>query len=432
MSGRLGRVVASGLAVAIGAAVPAWAGGVTERVSVSTGGGQANDGSFDPALSADGRFVAFYSRASNLVPGDTNGFDDVFVRDRRQGRTERVSVGPGGVQGDADSYGLPAISADGRFVAFVSGATNLVPGDTNGFVQVFVRDRQTGTTQRVSVGPRGAKGDADSFDPAISAGGRFVAFTSWASNLVPGDTNDTTDVFVRDRQTGTTRRVSVGPRGVQGDAGSYGPALSADGRFVAFQSSATNLVPGDTNGAGDVFVRDRRTRRTERVSVSTGGVQSDRSSGSAAISADGRFVAFYSAATNLVPGDTNGAGDVFVRDRRTGRTERASVSTGGVQGDREGSDSPAISADGRFVAFVSWASNLVPVDTLVGDVFVRDRRAGTTRRVSVGPGGVQGNGTSYFPALSADGRFVAFPSIASNLVPGDTNDVFDVFVRRRW
>jgi Tol biopolymer transport system component len=170
----------------------------TERVSLGPGGVQGNEQSSGPAISADGRFVAFQSAASNLVPGDTNGAQDIFVRDRQTGTTRRVSVGPGGVQTNAEaSSGVPAISADGRFVAFESDATNLVPGDTNGAIDVFVRDRQTGTTRRISVGPGGVQGNSDSGGPAISADGRFVAFVSNASNLVPGDSNARFDVFVR-------------------------------------------------------------------------------------------------------------------------------------------------------------------------------------------------------------------------------------------
>jgi Tol biopolymer transport system component len=256
MSRRLGKVAASGLAIVVGVSAPAWAGGTTERVSVSTGGVQAYWPSDDPALSADGRFVAFHSDASHLVPGDTNGLGDVFVRDRRTGRTERVSVSTRGVQGDRDG-GSPALSADGRFVAFHSEATNLVPGDTNGKRDVFVRDRQAGTTERVSVSTAGGQANDYSYTPAISPGGRFVAFQSLATNLVPGDTNGWGDVFVRDRQAGTTERVSVSTGGVQGNDSSYFPAISAVGRFVAFTSKATNLVPGDTNGKRDVFVRTR-------------------------------------------------------------------------------------------------------------------------------------------------------------------------------
>src|SRR5439155_1725953 len=204
------------------------------------------------------------SAASDLVAGDTNGVSDVFVHDRQTGTTERVSVASGGAQGNGSS-GLigfafpPALSADGRFIAFVSFATNLVAGDTNAATDVFVHDRQTETSRASCVASGGTEGNAASLGFALSADGRFVAFRSDATNLVAGDTNGTTDVFVHDRQTGATERMSVGSGGVQGNGFSAGPALSADGRFVAFRSVGTNLVAGDTNGATDVFVHDRQT-----------------------------------------------------------------------------------------------------------------------------------------------------------------------------
>ena len=326
---RIKFILVFGLTAVVGTTVPAWAHGITERVSVGPGGVQGNGTSDYPAISADGRFVAFQSDATNLVPGDTNFLADVFVRDRQTGTTQRVSLGPGGRQGNGSSVG-PAISADGRVIAFVSNAPNLVPGDTNGMLDVFVRDRQTGTTRRVSLGQGGVQSNGSSFTPALSADGRFVAFQSAASNLVPGDTNGQPDVFVFDRKTGTTHRVNVGPGGVQAPDGGSEPALSANGRFVAFTSYSSNLVPGDTNFATDVFVRDRQTGTTRRVNLGPGGVEGDDSFGSArpAISADGRFVAFNSYATNLVPGDTNGLPDVFVRDRQTRTTRRVSLGPG--------------------------------------------------------------------------------------------------------
>src|SRR5438876_794176 len=263
----------------------------TERVSVASGGTECNGASLSSALSADGRFVAFVSAATDLVAADTNGVSDVYVHDRQTGTTERVSVASGGAQGNGSS-GLigfafpPALSADGRFIAFVSFATNLVAGDTNGATDVFVHDRQTGTTERVSVASGGTQGNAASVGPALSADGRFVAFLSDATNLVAGDTNGATDVFVHDRQTGTTERVSVASGGSQGNGFSAGPVLSADGRLVAFHSTATNLVARDTNGATDVFVHDRQTGTTERVSVASDGTQGNGPSSGAALSAD--------------------------------------------------------------------------------------------------------------------------------------------------
>jgi len=402
----------------------------TERVSVSSSGAQGNSGSWISSISADGRFVAFYSGASNLVPGDTNGVPDIFVRDRLTGTTERVSVSSAGEQGNGWSGGA-SISADGRFVAFYSWASNLVPGDTNGVPDIFIRDRLTARTERVSVSSAGEQGNGRPGGASISADGRFVAFVSDASNLAPGDTNAWADVFVRERLTDRTERVSVSSSGAQGNSHSGSVSISADGRFVAFDSRATNLVPGDTNGRDDVFVRDRLTGRTERVSVSSAGEQGNSVSYAPSISADGRFVAFASRASNLAPGDTNGYDDVFVRDRLTGTTERISVSSAGAQGNYE-SWWPCISADGRFVAFHSPASNLAPGDTNgCYDIFVRDRLTGTTERVSVSSSGAQGDGDSCAPSISADGRFVGFVSSASNLVPGDTNGMCDTFVRDR-
>jgi Tol biopolymer transport system component len=397
------------------------------RVSVDSAGNQGNAPSFGPSISADGRFVAFTSIASNLVPGDTNNNRDVFVRDLSTNTTTRVSVGSAANQANSLSL-FPSISADGRFVAFDSYANNLVPGDTNAKSDIFVRDLSTNTTTRVSVGSAGNQANEDSSSSSISADGRFVGFWSNASNLVPGDTNDSSDIFVRDLSTNTTTRVSVDSAGNQGTGGSSDASISADGRFVAFSSNASNLVPGDTNASGDIFVRDLLTNTTTRVSVDSAGNQGNDASSGGSISADGRFVAFSSLASNLVPGDTNASRDIFVRDLSTNTTTRVSVSGAGNQGNDYSSDA-SISADGRFVTFSSEASNLVPGDTNnKEDIFVRDLSTNTTTRVSVDSAGNQANGLSYIPSISADGRFVAFSSDAANLVPGDTNSVGDVFV----
>jgi Tol biopolymer transport system component len=344
---------------------------ITERVSVDSSGAEGDGNSHWPSISSDGRYVAFYSHATNLVAGDTNGFRDVFVHDRQTGQTTRVSVDSTGVEGDADSS-WHSISSDGRYVAFDSRATNLVAGDTNGSEDVFVHDRQTGQTTRASVDSTGIEGDGDSVLPRISSDGRYVAFESLATNLVAGDTNGSYDVFVHDRQTGQTTRVSVDSTGVEGDADSSWPSISSDGRYVAFHSYATNLVAGDTNGSRDVFVHDRQTGQTTRVSVDSTGIEGDGGSSYQSISSDGRYVAFYSYATNLVTGDTNSFRDVFVHDRQTGQTTRVSVDSTGAEGDRE-SAWPSISSDGRYVAFDSVATNLVAGDNNgFRDVFVHD------------------------------------------------------------
>jgi len=408
--------------------------GSTERVSVSSTGGQANAWARGGSISADGRYVAFYSEASNLVSEDTNGYSDIFVHDRLTGTTERVSVSSAGEQGDGTSPDHPVISGDGRFVAFRSEATNLVLGDSNRSYDIFVHDRATGNTERVSVSSAGEQGDGSSFHPSISGDGRYVAFYSRASNLVPGDTNGYNDVFVHDRLTGTTERVSVSSTADEGNWHSEFPSISADGRFVAFSSNASNLVPGDTNGYSDVFVRDRLTGTTERVSLSSAGEQANGTSRDPSISGDGWFVAFRSGATNLVSGDTNGADDVFVYDLFTGVTERVSISSTGGQGNGRSGPTLAICGDGRFVAFYSDASNLVPGDTnAAGDHFVHDRLTDTTERVNMSSAGEQGNSASQYPfvAVSADAQYVAFASEASNLVPGDSNGYSDIFVHDR-
>jgi Tol biopolymer transport system component len=400
----------------------------TSRVSLSGIGGQANNMSLGQAVSADGHFIAFTSYASNLVSGDSPASSDVFVRDRGSRTTSLISVaGTGAAPANGESFGQ-AISAKGRYVAFSSDASNLVPGDTNETRDVFVRDRRTGITQRVSVSSAAVEGNGESHGPTMSGDGRYVAFYSYASNLVPGDTNRTADAFVRDLRSGVTLRASVSSEGAEGDSVSVEPSMSANGRYVTFYSNASNLVPGDT-AATDVFVRDLRTQTTSRESLSSTGAEAN-SYGSfvPALSANGRYVVFYSVGSNLVPGDTNATGDIFVRDRRRGTTERINLSTSGAQANDTSSD-PAISADGRYVTFSSYASNLVLGDTNEApDVFLRDRSTGRTSRISVSSAAVQANGASIDPAISANGRYVAFHSDASNLVRGDTNQSVDVFV----
>ena len=428
----LRTALAFGLAVVAGGV--AFAQGTT-RVSVDSSGAEANSESSQAAISADGRFISFWTRASNLVQNDTNAVEDVFVHDRLTGIIERVSVDSLGAEANSNSIGF-SISSNGRVVAFQSGASNLVAGDTNGASDVFVHDRLTGLTERVSVDSSGVEGNGPSgnFGAQISADGQVVLFQSDASNLVAGDTNRFTDVFVHDRVSGLTERVSLDSMGAEGDAlsrVSWTPSLSADGQIVAFDSYATNLVSGDTNGQIDAFVRDRSTGITERVSVDSFGAEADLGGGWPSISADGQVVAFSSSATNLISGDSNSLNDVFVHDRLTGLTERVSVDSSGVQANGD-SVGPSISGDGQFVAFYSNATNLVVGDTNgFQDVFVHDRSTGLTDLVSVDSLGADGNNGSNSPALSEDGRIAAFESAADNFVAGDTNGKIDIFVRER-
>jgi PKD repeat protein/Tol biopolymer transport system component len=410
---------------------------LTERVSVSSSGDEADGESSNPAISADGRYVAFESRARNLLPeGKTSARRDIYVHDRQTGQTTRVSVSSLGEEADGDSFNA-AISGDGRYVAFESRARNLVPGGkTNTRRDIYVHDRQTGQTTRVSVSSLGEEADGESYNAAISADGRYVAFESEARSLLPVEkTSGKRDIYVHDRQTGETTRVSVSTLGEAADRESYNAAISMDGRYVAFESWATNLAPSGVVASKeqDIYVHDRQTGQTTRVSVSSLGEEADRASYNAAISGDGRYVAFESGARNLVPGGkTNTRRDIYVHDRQTGETTRVSVSSLGEEADRE-SFNAAISANGRYVAFESRARNLL-AGGKTNDrrhIYVHDRETGETTRVSVSTEGHEGNGDSFNAVISGDGGSVAFHSDASNLVEHDTNKRRDVFVHDR-
>lgn len=402
-----------------------------ERISLNPNGSDSDNHSGGSSLSRDGRFVAFASAAANLIAFDTNNSEDVFVHDRVTGLTERISVDSFGNEADIQSN-TPSISADGRYVVFSSWARNLVPGDTNNTNDVFLRDRVLGTTTRVSVDANGAEGNYGSYQATISKNGRWIAFLSSASTLVPGDVNDARDVFLVDRELGGIELISVSSTGAQGDAwagGSQGgPVASEDGRYVFFQTPATNMVVGDTNGVLDVFVRDRVLGTTSILSVGFGGAQSDGQTDVTGISADARFVALVSLASNLVPNDTNGQFDSFVLDRSSGVIERVSVSTGGQQASGS-SWSCTISEDGRFAIFTDTAPDLDANDTNgKRDVFRRDRITQTTTRVSVSITGIQADADCVHPSISGDGTTTGFTSAASGIVVSDSNSVSDVFV----
>jgi Tol biopolymer transport system component len=416
----------------------------TTRVSVAYDGSELYTTSDFPAMSDDGRFVTFVTQSNGVVPGETNNSFDLFVRDRLLGTVERVNVKSGG--GDYISNGIatPAITPDGRFVAFIDGDSDLVPGDTNDRYDVFVRDRLLNTTERVSVQTGGGQSTSaqGAFvgTPRISSDGRFVAFMSDAPDLVPGDTNGVADIFVHDRQLVVTERVSV-PTGGIGEANGEcsDPAISADGRYVAFQSLANNLAPGAVNPPGfrDAFVFDRQTLVTERVHVNAAGDAGNGFvQGNLDLSADARFVAFRSTSSNLAP---NSSGDeVYVRDRLTGTTEIVTLAVGGLPDSGQGPASLSMSSDGRYVAFEGWDSfgnNYVPGDTNGEfDVFLHDRQTHSTQLVSLTAGNMPvpsggGLAPSLLPTVSSDGRFVAFLAKSDALVPGDTNGTNDVFVR---
>jgi flagellin-like hook-associated protein FlgL len=406
----------------------------TTRISIDSAGGEGNQvGGYSvsvAALSATGRYVAFWSDANNLVAGDTNSQRDSFVKDTLTGITTRISTDSAGNEAVGGASVVAAISADGRYVAFHSSASNLVVGDTNASQDVFVKDTITGVTTRVSTNSTGSQTSTGSSSAAaISADGRFLAFHSTASDLVGGDTNGVRDSFIKDTLTGITTRISTDSAGNQGLGASYVGAISADGRYVVFRSTATNLVAGDTNGVQDVFVKDTITGTTTRVSTSSAGSEGDGTSREYGVSADGRYVVFSSTATNLVAGDTNGASDAFVKDNVTGVTTRVSTDAGGSEGNSL-SFANSISADGRFVGFQSNATNLVSGDTNSrSDAFIKDLLTGSTVRISTASSGGEGDNHSFGVRLSADGRLAAFDSRATNFVTDDTNNARDVFLR---
>ena len=406
--------------------------GDTELISMRYTDGLANGGSYvgsKQGVSGDGRYVVFWAHIDGLVPIVGLAPQQVYVRDRLAGTTTRVSVGSDGTSANGNSDDA-AISVDGRYVTFASEGSNLVPGDTNGQRDVFIHDRSAGVTEIVSVGPGGAPANSWSGGPSLSADGRFVAFHSEATNLATGDTNPWVDVYVRDRLLGTTERISVGTNGAQANGYCWSPSISGDGRYVAFGSWASSLAadPGVVRG-NNVYVRDRATGTTELVpvrSTSTSGFQPQPS-----LSADSRYVAFASDAADLVPGDTNGVSDIFIYDRNTAATRRVSIANNGAEA-RGASTEPDISANGRYVSFDSGAPNLVFGDTNGNfDVFLRDLVAATTQRVSVTSTGAQASyGGSGWNSLSEDGALAVFTANGS-LSPSDINRANDVYAHER-
>ncbi len=419
-------VLAPLAALLVAAALPK---ATTVRLSLGLLGAEPNADCDRLAISGNGRYVVFGSGATNLVADDTNATLDVFLCDTKTLAIERVSVDSAGAEGNGTSN-FPVVSTTGRWVAFTSGATNLAGVDGNAEDDVFVRDRKKGVTTRVSVGSGGIEGNAD---------GRYVAFESDATNLVDGDLNGTSDVFVHDTKTGETTRVSVATSGVEGDDDSSLPAISANGRWVVFRSDATNLVPNDANASLDAFLHDRKSGTTVACSVDPAGIPQGECAGRVGISANGRYVIFNSEAAGLVEGDTNGTDvmDTFVFDRVKGTVERVTLGPGDVEAENTSggggifSFTVALSGSGRFASFPSAATNLVEGgSTGEQHVYVRDRKKHVTLIMSLGPADVLGDGSSPEAALSKSGRIVAFSSDAENLVDGDLAGNEDVFVRR--
>lgn len=439
MTSQRSRRIGTGTALAL-LAVPlaalAQSPGITTRASVSSAGVQADDSSFAPSVSDDGRFVAFASAASNLVASDGNGVIDVFVRDRLAETTERVSVATDGSEGNGRSDDA-RISRNGRYVVFQSAATNLIESDGNGRIDVFVHDRDTGTTERVSRAIDGGDPDSTSVVGSISDDGRYVGFWSGASNLIDDDANATWDSFVFDRDTGTTERVSVRADGAESPTGGSFAAVSGDGRYVAFASEDQLTPMIKKSGKLSIFVRDRIAGTTIRVSQNPGGFYESGNSGEPAISSDGRFVAYSSSSKALTNLYLKARRRIYVTDVQTGTTQL--VAPDFPNQDCPGAScvvltagAPSISADGRFITFMSESQQVMPANYngrgRQSRVYVADRLSGFLRRISVDPNHGVGTGCANRPAISGDGRVVAYHTNSTDLVVDDTNSAADVLV----
>jgi VCBS repeat-containing protein len=406
-------------------------GGNISRLSVALGGTQSNGSSFNPIFSPDGLKVVFQSNADNLVTGDTNGQSDIFVRDLSTGVVTRLSTNSSGLQVNGSST-HPVLSPDGSQILFASTASNLVAGDNNGYGDIFSKNMSTGVVTRLSTASNGAEGNNESWRPVFSANGNKLMFTSLASNLVSGDSNSVADIFIKDLTTGSVTRISTASDGSQanGYSRSYTNSLSADGTKALFYSNASNLVAGDTNGVDDIFIKDLTTGTLMRVSTAGDGSQANGNSVNPVFSPDGLKVAFYSYADNLVAGDTNGVSDIFIKDLTTGGVTRVSTGSDGAQANGQTVD-VGWSADGTKIYFYSDASNLVAGDTNNNtDAFVKDLTTGTVTRVSTAGDGTQASGgVSYGSVFSPDGSQILLNSAAVNLVAGDTNGAYDIFVK---
>ncbi len=404
-----------------------------EKVSIGDAGAQPDGGSSQGAVTGNGRFVAFFSSASNLLALGTPG-TQVYVRDRESATNLLVSHTPAGAAGNSGSH-YPAISDNGRYVVFGSDATDLVAADGNAVTDVFLADMQTGVLTRISEAAGGGDGDGESycFGASISKNGRFAVYTSAASNLVGDDANGKYDVFLYDRVLATTTLVSRGTSGAPSNGNSLNPSLSSNGRYITYFSNATDLVAGDTMGQNDIFVYDARKGTTAKASPGMGAAEADGNSAEPVVSNNGRWVAFDSIATNLVPNDTNGKSDTFLYDRKRGAMGRMSALPGGTQGN-DGSYYCSMSANGKVLVFSSHASNLSPDDNdgTGWDVFRVDLKTGALTLLSRDTAGTGGNGDSYSyaPSLSSNGHYLVFSSIATNLVAVDTNGHDDEFLLR--
>lgn len=409
--------------------------GTPELISAASDGSPGNANSYEGAVTPNGRFVAFDSRASNLHADATGAVSQVFVRDLQTGEIELISASADGVAGNGHSYN-PCISANGRYVLFESGSDNLVTPDANGAEwDVYLYDRKTGEMRIVSESEAGVQGDGDSriYGNSLTPNGRLAVFTSAATNLVPGADNGFRQIYVKDLRKGTVTLVSVDGAGNEGDNTSNWPSLSPNGKWAAFQSLATNLVPPDTNSDNDILVADLRHGTLARATVGHDGSEAD-GGGSAepAISNNGKIVVFYSSATNLVPGDDNGQEDVFLRDLGRGTTTRLSERSDGVETNGTSYEA-CLTSSGKIVVYYTNATNLDPDLAMPnGGFFLYDVKHGTNTPILLGPGGAALDGSPYvWPwSLTPTGNWLLFATEATQFTTGNTGGYWQVYLVR--
>lgn len=403
--------------------------GSTRLISLTPDGAPGDNDSNGPSLSSDATLIAYSSAADDLVAGDTNGAYDVYLFNRADASTTRLSHATDGGEPDSDCYGA-VLSGGGRFVVFESRASNLVTQTTNGKLQLYLYDRQKDATSLVSQNAAGAGANGDTQHAAIDASGRYIAYVSVATDLVAGDTNGAADVFLFDTRTGATSLVTHAADGSPANSDSYEVAISANGSVIAVSSYATNLIAGDTNGASNVFAIDRRTGQVELVSVNRDGAPADENSNGPRLSPDGSYVGFSSVADDIAGHDDNQVSDVYLRNRAAGVTRLISRAADGESANAD-SYVESISNRARIVTFFSWSTDLVDaVDTNTSpDVFLRDRRTGISL-VSKTPSGAAGDAASDGSVVDLRGRVVAFDSASTDLVRGGANGYFNVYLFR--
>lgn len=413
------RAVLAALAAALTTAL-------TTALATATGtaDGVGPHDSFAPSLSANGRLVAFYTYTGDFDAEDTNDAADTYLHDRKLATTTLQS---GNESGPFVGFN-PSLSANGRFLAFESFTDGLVPEDENGLEDVFVRDLKTGALEIVSVASDGTAADGPSSLAFVSASGRYVTFTSEATNLAPGAGTSLMDVFVRDRKTGETLLASPPLEGQVNDGHNSKSFITPNGRFVLFTTESTQQVPGDGNESADVVVRDLKKGVTERVSVDSAGAEQEGTSIASSISGNGRHVAFDSEAELLAAGGTDGQRDAYRHDRKTHETVRLSSGITGSSGNGA-SFLPVLSANGRFAFFQTLANDLVPTDEdLNGKQDIVRVDCKTLASLRIRPAAEEPDDNSFQPSLSRNARLVAFSSHASNFVEDDTNGAPDIFV----